>query len=161
MPSERAQPSAWRNSRDCEPGKHGTSAFPSEPPRSPVTGIVTNSLFTAYRWLQLDHAFEMCRSAARFVLDDLPQTAIEDGTFCWDTCPATPGVNATMKGFRHGAQVYSVTGNDACLKPAAQTAACVARGRVVRVPCMRWAPADIYLALSMLAYALTNEPAAA
>jgi hypothetical protein len=57
--------------------------LPAGTPAIVATGIGTNSLFTAYRLLELDHAFEMCMSAARFVLDDLPHTGTEDGTFCW------------------------------------------------------------------------------
>jgi hypothetical protein len=103
--------------------------LPAGTPTIVATGIVTNSLFTAYRLLQLNHAFEMCKSAARFVLDDLPRAATEDSTFCWgcflrDTQRV---LNATMKGGRLCAQVYSVTGDEAYLEPATQTAAYAAR----------------------------------
>jgi hypothetical protein len=103
--------------------------LPAGTPTVVATGIVTNSLFTAYRLLQLDHAFEMCKSAARFVLGDLPRTATEDGTFCWGYFPHDTQrvLNATMKGARLCAQVYSVTGDEAYLEPATQTAAYAAR----------------------------------
>ena len=62
--------------------------LPATTPTIVATGIVTNALFVAYRLLQLDDAFEMCKSAGRFVLDDLPRT-VEDGTFCWGTSRRT------------------------------------------------------------------------
>src|SRR5205814_6320414 len=72
---------------------------------------------------------EMCKSATRFVVNDLPRTASEDGTFCWGYFPADTQrvLNATMKGARLCAQVFSVTGDDALREQAEQTAAYVAR----------------------------------
>jgi len=103
--------------------------LPAGTPTIVATGIVANSLFIAYRLLQLDDAFEMCKSAARFVLDDLPRTETEDGTFCWGYFPRDTQrvLNATMKGARLCSQVYSMTGDEAYLEPAAQTAEYVAR----------------------------------
>jgi hypothetical protein len=102
--------------------------LPATTPTIVATGLVTNALFVAYRLLRLDDAFEMCSSAARFVLEDLPRT-VEDGSFCWGYYPSDTQrvLNATMKGARLCAQVYGVTGDDAFLEPAAQTAAYVAR----------------------------------
>jgi hypothetical protein len=66
-----------------------------------ATGVMTNSLFTAYRLLQLDEAFAMCESVASFVLDDLPRSA-GDGEFCWGYSPGDRQrvLNATMEGAR-------------------------------------------------------------
>jgi hypothetical protein len=102
--------------------------LPAATPTIVATGIVTNSLFVAYRLLQLGDAFEMCKSAARFVVTDLPRTAVEDGTFCWGYFPADTQrvLNATMKGARLCAQVYSVTRDDSLREQAEQTAAYVA-----------------------------------
>jgi hypothetical protein len=102
--------------------------LPATTPTIVATGIVTNALFVAYRLLQLEDAFEMCKSAARFVLEDLPRT-VEDSTFCWGYYASDTQrvLNATMKGARLCAQIYSVTGDDAFLEPAAQTAEYVAR----------------------------------
>jgi hypothetical protein len=63
------------------------------------------------------------------VLEDLPRTAVEDGTFCWGYFPADTQrvLNATMKGARLCAQVYSVTGDGSYLEQAVQTATYVAR----------------------------------
>lgn len=96
---------------------------PASTPTIVATGIVTNSLFVAYRLLHLENAFEMCKSAARFVLEDLRRTVAEDGTFCWGYSPADNQrvLNATMKGARLCAQVYSVTRDDSYLEPATHT----------------------------------------
>jgi hypothetical protein len=94
-----------------------------------ATGLVTNALFASYRALGIEQALRMCRSAAEFVLHDLPRFA-EGDTFCWGYYPADHRqrvLNATMKGARLCAQLYSATGDDRYLEPAAQTAAYVAR----------------------------------
>ena len=94
-----------------------------------ATGIVTNSLFIAHRVLELEEALEMCVSAARFVLVDLSRSEEEDDTFCWGYYPGDTQrvLNATMKGARLCAQMYSVTGDDSYLEPARRTATYVAR----------------------------------
>jgi hypothetical protein len=63
------------------------------------------------------------------VLEDLPRTAFEDGTFWWGYFPADTQrvLNATMKGARLCAQVYSVTRDYSLRQQATQTAAYVAR----------------------------------
>jgi hypothetical protein len=101
---------------------------PAGTPSIVATGIVSNSLFIAFRLLGLENAFEMCKSATRFVLRDLPRTFAADGTFCWGYFPGDRQrvLNATMKGARLCAQVYSVTGDASLLEPAAQTVAYVA-----------------------------------
>ena len=103
--------------------------LPAGTPTVVATGIVTNALFTAYRLLGLHGAFEMCESAAQFVIQDLPRTKAGDGTFCWGYFPRDTQrvLNATMKGARLCAQVYSVTGDEAYLAPASRTTAYVAR----------------------------------
>jgi hypothetical protein len=102
--------------------------LPANLPTIVATGLVTNALFTAHSLLELERTFDMCRSAARFVLDDLPRT-VEGDTFCWGYYPGDTQrvLNATMKGARLCAQVYSVTGEDEYRRPAAETAAYVAR----------------------------------
>jgi hypothetical protein len=103
---------------------------PAWTPTIVATGIVTNSLFAAYRLLGLEEAFAMCESAARFVLHDLPRTAGDgDGDgFCWGYFPGDRQrvLNATMKGSRLCAQVGSVTGESSYLETATATAAYVA-----------------------------------
>ena len=42
----------------------------------------TNALWVAYRLLGIERAFEMCRRATQFVLEDLPRR-YEGDAFCW------------------------------------------------------------------------------
>jgi hypothetical protein len=102
--------------------------LPAGTPTIVATGLVTNALFIGYRLLDLADAFPLCESAARFVLEDLPRTVEGDGTFCWAYYPSDHQrvLNATMKGARLCAQVYSVTRAASYLEPALQTAAYVA-----------------------------------
>jgi hypothetical protein len=102
---------------------------PAGTPTVVATGIVANALFVSYRLLQLTNAFEMCESAARFVLEDLPRMADEDGAFCWGYSPSGGHrvLNATVKGARLCAQVYSVTQDASYVQPSASTLAFVAR----------------------------------
>ena len=94
-----------------------------------ATGLVSNALFVSYRLLGLEDAFALCESAAHFVLEDVPRLPAEDGTFCWAYFRGDHQrvLNATMKGARLCAQVYSVTGDESYLQPATQTATYVAR----------------------------------
>jgi hypothetical protein len=98
--------------------------LPAGTPTIVATGLVTNALFVAYRLLGLDRAFELCESAARFVLEDLPRLPGDAGTFCWAYFPTDRQrvINATLKGARLCAQVYSVTRNEAALAAARSTA---------------------------------------
>jgi hypothetical protein len=105
--------------------------FARLPPYHPTivaTGIISNALFAASRLLGVSEAFELCESAARFVLNDVSRTEYADGTFCWGYFPGDRQqvLNATMKGARLCAQVYSVTGDGACREAAQRTAQFVA-----------------------------------
>jgi hypothetical protein len=102
--------------------------MPAGTPTIVATGIVTNALFEAHRLLDLEDAFAMCASAARFVLRDLDRTPGPDGTFCWSYSPLYRDtvLNATMKGARLCAQVHAVTGDPELAALAAATAAYVA-----------------------------------
>jgi hypothetical protein len=93
-----------------------------------ATGLVSNALFTSYRLLGIEEAVALCEGAARFVLEDVPRLADVDGTFCWAYFPGDDQrvLNATMKGVRICAQVYSLTGDESYLRPAAETARYVA-----------------------------------
>ena len=79
--------------------------LPAGTPTIVATGLVTNSLFVAYRLLGLDDAFGLCESAASFVLEDLPRLPGDDDTFCWAYFPADTQyvLNATLKGARFSA----------------------------------------------------------
>jgi len=97
--------------------------LPAGTPTVVATGLVTNALFVAYRLLGLDRAFALCESAVKFVLQDLPRTPGEDGTFCWGYFPTDDQrvINATLKGARLCAQVHSVTHDEATLEAARNT----------------------------------------
>ena len=64
----------------------------------------------------------MCESAAQFVLNDLYRT-IEGDSFCFSYFPGDKQVvyNATMKGARLLAQVYSITGEKSLCEEAEKT----------------------------------------
>lgn len=102
--------------------------LPAYTPTIVATGFITNALFTAYELVGLERAFEVCRSACRFVMHDLPRTFAPDGTFCWSYSPLETNVvlNATMKGARLCAQVHSVEASDELYDAAARTAHFVA-----------------------------------
>lgn len=103
--------------------------LPAATPTIVATGLVTNALFIAHRLLHAEEAFALCESATRFVLADLPRIPGDEGTFCWGYFPGDNQrvLNATMKGARLCAQVYSMTGDTSQLAAAAQTAMYVAR----------------------------------
>jgi hypothetical protein len=94
------------------------------PPFSPTivaTCFVTNGLFSAYELLGLSDALELCEGACEFVLQDLVRTPGPDDSFCWAYAPvgdASVVLNATAKGSRLCAQVYSVTGQSELLDAA-------------------------------------------
>jgi hypothetical protein len=94
--------------------------MPAWTPTVVATGFVTNALFTAFALLAVEEAFELCRSATRFVLEDLNRTPGPDGSFCWSYSPLDHDavLNATMKGARLCAQVHSVTGDSELLDAA-------------------------------------------
>lgn len=75
-----------------------------------ATGFITNALFLYYRVTNNLQAFELCKNATKFVLCDIKRTYFDE-TFCFSYSPKDTQVvyNATMKGARLFAQVYSVT----------------------------------------------------
>jgi hypothetical protein len=89
------------------------AAVPAEVPNIVATGIVTNALFETYRLAGIRTALDSCGSAAEFVLRDLHRTTASDGSFCWGYVPGDRALvlNATMKGARLCAQVFSSTGD--------------------------------------------------
>lgn len=103
--------------------------LPAGTPTIVATGLVTNSLFMAYRLLGLDEAFGLCESAASFVLEDLPRLPGDDDTFCWAYYPGDTQyvLNATLKGARLCAQVYAVTQDERALDAARRTVTYVER----------------------------------
>ena len=95
------------------PWQSRSTLIPAFSPTVVATAFVTNGLFAAYERFGLDEAFELCESATRFVLHDLNRTPGPNGTFCWSYSPLDTQVvlNATAKGSRLCAQVWSVNGS--------------------------------------------------
>jgi len=96
--------------------------IPAYTPTVVATGFITNSLFEYYRFTEHPTAFALCESATRFVMHDLNKT-VEGETFCYSYSPLDRQVvlNATMKGARLFAQVYSVNGDKRLIEEARKT----------------------------------------
>lgn len=102
--------------------------IPAFTPTVVATGFITNSLFEYYRFTEDPRAFELCERATRFVMNDLNKT-FEGDLFCYSYSPNDKQVvlNATMKGARLLAQVYSVTKNQTLIEEARKTVAFVVK----------------------------------
>ncbi len=100
--------------------------IPAYTPTVVATGFITNALFEYYRRTKNPQAFRLCKSATQFVLHDLQRTWF-DGMFCFSYSPLDRQVvlNATLKGARLLAQVYSVTKQAHLLEEAKKTVAFV------------------------------------
>lgn len=87
--------------------------IPAYVPTIVATGIITNALFILYERRRDERALKLCKSAVHFISRDLHRTEGQAG-FCWSYSPLdqTAVFNATLKGARLMAQVYSVTGDD-------------------------------------------------
>lgn len=110
----------WGYDFDWE-GRYTT--LPAFSPTVVATGFITNGLFTAYELTGAEAALDFCVSASDFVLNDLNRTPGPDGSFCWSYSPFDRQVvlNATVKGARLCAQVFSVTGQDHLLEAATRS----------------------------------------
>ncbi len=102
--------------------------IPAFTPTVVATGFITNALFEYYQITRSQKAFDLCESATRFVMNDLNKT-VEGENFCYSYSPLDKQVvlNATMKGARLLAQVYSVTKNQALIDEARKTVAFVVK----------------------------------
>ncbi|PIO48991.1 MAG: delta-aminolevulinic acid dehydratase [[Chlorobium] sp. 445] len=100
--------------------------IPAYTPTVVATGFITNALFEYYRRTKNLQALTLCKSATQFVLNDLQRTWF-DGMFCFSYSPLDRQVvlNATLKGARLLAQVYSVTKQAQLLEEAKKTVAFV------------------------------------
>lgn len=85
-----------------------------------ATGMITNSLFEAYKLLKQEKLFELCKSATKFVLNDLYRTEDVNG-LCYSYSPVDKQkvLNASIKGARLLSQVYSIN-HDELLKTEAE-----------------------------------------
>jgi hypothetical protein len=102
--------------------------IPATMPTVVATGFITNALFHLHTVTGNTAARDLCLSASEFVTNDLHKTHGEGG-FCYSYSPAdTQKVfNATMKGARLLAQVYSLTGDERLREEAAATVRFVMR----------------------------------
>ena len=112
----------WGYEFDWEP-RHAEIPITAGTPNIVATGIVTNALFETYRLTGDETARESCRSATEFLLHDLERTNGLDGGFCWGYFPGDRQLvlNATMKGARLCAQVFSFTGDSSLRDQATET----------------------------------------
>jgi hypothetical protein len=88
--------------------------IPAHQPTVVATGLVTNAVFKAYKVTGNKKALDLCVSAAEFVLKDLHKTYDENKNFCFSYSPFDREIvfNASMKGARILAQVFSETKNN-------------------------------------------------
>ena len=88
--------------------------IPAFTPTIVATGIVTNALDVVHSVFGIEEAFALCEDATKFVMEDLYRTYDDQGGLCWSYSPHDRQVvlNATMKGARLCAQVYSATGRE-------------------------------------------------
>jgi hypothetical protein len=102
----------WGYEWDWEP-HYAEMPIPARFPNIVATGIITNALFETHRLTGIKTPVNSCVSAANFVLRHLERTVMEDGSFCWGYFPGDRQLvpNATMKGARLCAQVFSLTGD--------------------------------------------------
>ena len=96
------------------PWQSRATLIPAYAPTIVATAFVTNGLFAAYERFGIEPALDLCASAAEFVLHDLHRTPGPDDSFCWSYSPLDTQcvLNATAKGSRLCAQVWSVRGGD-------------------------------------------------
>jgi hypothetical protein len=103
----------WGYEWDWEP-RYAPMPIPAGFPNIVSTGIVSNALFETHRLTGIQAPLDSCVSAANFVLRDLERSVATDGSFCWGYFPGGDRQlvpNATMKGARLCAQVFSLTGD--------------------------------------------------
>ncbi len=95
--------------------------IPAFVPTVVATGIITHALFEHYVLSGSLRSLDICKSAVDFVRYDLRKTFSQDG-FCYSYSPVDNQqvFNASMKGARLLAQVYSVTRDKTLYQEAAQ-----------------------------------------
>ncbi len=105
------------------------ASIPAYQPTIVATGIITNALFQYYQVTGSQRALQLCQSAAEFVINDLHQITFSDNSICFSYSPFDRQTvfNASMKGVRLLAQVYSITSREEYRKLAARAVAFVIR----------------------------------
>lgn len=96
--------------------------IPAYMPTSVATGIITNALYESYSVRGDQRALQLCRDAVDFIRKDIRKSHDETG-FCYSYSPGDSQfvLNASMKGARLLAQVYSVD-KDTALRSEAEQA---------------------------------------
>lgn len=86
------------------------SKIPAYQPTVVATGIITNALFICYSLTGIQSSADLCISSADFVMKDLNRS-YDNNTFIFSYSPFDKQkvYNASMKGIRILAQVYSLT----------------------------------------------------
>ena len=102
-------------------------SLPANYPTIVATGIITNALFVCHTITNNQQALDLCRDAVKFVMNDLNKTQFGE-SFCYSYSPQDRQcvLNATMKGARLLAQVYSITGERGLAEEAKRTVRFVA-----------------------------------
>ncbi len=103
--------------------------IPAYQPTIVATGFITNALFQAWKVTGNERYLKHCISSTTFILDDINRTYDRDRNFCFSYSPFDKEIvfNASMKGARTLAQVYSVTHNDTLKELALKAVAFVMR----------------------------------
>lgn len=101
--------------------------IPAFQPTIVATGFITNALFRAWQATGAERYLNHCISSTAFILDDINRTYDHDLNFCFSYSPFDKEIvfNASMKGARALAQVYSVTRNDTLKELASKAVAFV------------------------------------
>lgn len=88
-----------------------------------ATGIITNGLYEFWLYSKDKRAEELLVSSANFILKDLNRTYDDEGYYCFSYSPNDKQMvfNATMKGARLLAQVYSIIREDKLIEEAKKT----------------------------------------
>jgi len=83
-----------------------------------ATGIITHSLYEAYRITKNENAKKLIIDSLPFILHDLNKTIDDDGTFCFSYSPTDHEqvINASMKGLRLISEVYSFTQDNSLIE---------------------------------------------
>lgn len=89
------------------------ASIPAYTPTIVATGMITNALFQHYAATKTIRSYDLCREAVGFITHDLHKS-YENGTFSYSYSPLDHQrvFNATMKGARLLAQVFSLTGEE-------------------------------------------------
>lgn len=101
--------------------------IPAYQPTIVATGFITNALFIAWKETGVERFLKHCISSTNFILEDINRTYDGERNFCFSYSPFDKEIvfNASMKGARALAQVYSVTQNDAIKELASKAVAFV------------------------------------